>query len=119
MNEGQVRPGALETINRPLAAMRRAVIDDHEHALGEAVRLDAHELLDQRVERDDPVLRRAPIKDLGSPDIPRGEVAERASALVLSPRTRLSATRRRTRPRMAEWSSSSKHALMSASTIHS
>ena len=40
-------------------------------------------LLDECVERDDPVLRRAPVEDPGAPDVPRREVAERALALVL------------------------------------
>ena len=83
VHEDQVRPGALEAVDRALAAVRGAVVDDHEHALGVAVGLDGHELLDQRVERVDPVLRRAAVEEPGAADVPRGEVAERAFALVL------------------------------------
>jgi hypothetical protein len=66
-----------------LPAVRRAVVDDQEHASGVAVGLDGHELLDQRVERDDPVLRRAAIKQPRAADVSRGQIAQRALALVL------------------------------------
>lgn len=57
VDEDQVLPSALlETIDRAFPAVRAAVIDDHEHALRRAAGLDAHELLDQLVEQDDPVL---------------------------------------------------------------
>ena len=59
-----------------------AVLED-EHALCLAVRLDAHELLDELIKRLDPVLGRAPIEQLGSARVPRGQVAERTLALVL------------------------------------
>jgi hypothetical protein len=42
-----------------------------------------HELLDERVERDDPVLGGAAIEQLGAPRVPGGEVAQGAAALVL------------------------------------
>jgi hypothetical protein len=57
--------------------------DDQEDPLRLAVGLDAHELLDQRIERLDPVLGRAAIKDPGAPRVPRGQVAKRALAVVL------------------------------------
>ena len=63
--------------------MRGAVVDDHEHALRLAVWLDAHELLDQRVERDDPVLRRAAIEQLRASGVPGGQVAQRTASFVL------------------------------------
>ena len=42
-----------------------------------------HELVDERVERFDPVLGGAAVEDPRSPGVPAGEVAERALALVL------------------------------------
>ena len=76
-------PGALEAVDRALAAVRGAVVDDHEHALRLAVGLDRHELLDQRVERDDPVLGGAAIEQLRAAGVPSGEVAERTASFVL------------------------------------
>ena len=58
------------------------VVDDHEHASGVAVGLNAHELLDQLVERDDPVLLVAAIEQLGAFGVPRGEVTQSAAAFV-------------------------------------
>ena len=83
VHEDQVRPGALKAVDRALAAVRGAVVDDDEHALRRGVGLDVHELLDQRVERLDPVLGRAAVEDLRATDVPRGQVAERALPLVL------------------------------------
>jgi len=37
VNEDQVAPGALESVDRALPAVRGAVIDDHGHALRPAV----------------------------------------------------------------------------------
>jgi len=50
VDEDQVLPRALQPLDRCLAAVRGAVVDDHEHALRPAVGLDRHELLDERVE---------------------------------------------------------------------
>jgi len=75
VDEDQVRPGAL-TVDRPLPVVRGAVVSDHEHPLCLAVGLDAHELLDQRIERLDPILGRAAVKQLRAAR-PSGEVAER------------------------------------------
>ena len=82
VDEDQVRPCALEAVDRALAAVRGAVVNDHEHTLRLAVGLDAHELIDERIERDDPVLRRAAIEQPGAFGVPGGEVAERALASV-------------------------------------
>jgi hypothetical protein len=56
VDEDQVLPSALEPIDRTLAAVRGAVVDDHEDALGGGVGLDAHELLDERIEGSMPSL---------------------------------------------------------------
>jgi hypothetical protein len=59
------------------------LVDDHEHALRLAVRLDAHELLDQLVKGDDPILGGAAVKQLGAARVPRRQVTQRAASLVL------------------------------------
>ena len=63
--------------------MRGAVVDDHEHASGFAVGLDAHELLDQLLERDDPVLLLATVEQLRAAYVPGREVAQCAPPVVL------------------------------------
>jgi hypothetical protein len=73
----------LEAVDRALPAVRGAVVDDHEHPLRIAVGLDGHELLDELVQRDDPVGGGAAVEQLGALDVPGGEVAERALAVVL------------------------------------
>jgi hypothetical protein len=83
VDENQVLVSALEAVDRFRAAVRGAVVDDHEHALGLAVRLDAHELLDERVERDDPVLVGAAVEQPGAPGVPGCQVAQRAAPVVL------------------------------------
>ena len=83
VDDVQVWPAALEAVDRAFAAVRGAVVDDQEDALGAAVGVLRHELLDERVERHDPVLGGAAVEDLGAPCVPGGEVAECALALVL------------------------------------
>jgi hypothetical protein len=48
-----------------------------------AVGLDAHELVDELVKRDDPVLGGAAIKQPGAAGVPGGEIAQRAASVVL------------------------------------
>lgn len=98
MHHDHVRPGALEAVDRALAAVRGAVVDDHEHALRLGVGLDRHELLDECVEGLDPILGRAAVEDPDAADIPRGPVAERSLALVLVLDLLTLARRRRQRP---------------------
>jgi hypothetical protein len=64
---------ALKVCYRFLAAVRRAVADEHEDALGSAVALDVHELFDEFVERDDSVLVVAVVKQLRAAGLPRRE----------------------------------------------
>jgi hypothetical protein len=83
VDEDQVRPAAPQSVDRAPAAVGGAVVDDHEHALCLAVGRDRHELLDQLIERLDPVLGGAAVEDLRPAGIPGGQVAERSLALVL------------------------------------
>ena len=82
VDEGQVGPGALEAVDRALAAVGGAVVDDHDHALGVFVGVLGHELVDECVERFDPAPGGAAVEQLGASRVPAGEVAERALALV-------------------------------------
>jgi hypothetical protein len=83
VHHDQVRPGALEAVERALAAVGGAVVDDQEDALGAAVGVLGHELRDELIERLDTVLGGAAVEDLGTPGVPGGQVAERALPLVL------------------------------------
>ena len=82
VHEEQVLVPVSKAFDRFLAAVRGAVVDDHEHAPGLAVGLDAHELLDQRVERDDPVDGGAPIEQLRAACVPGRQVAQSPASLV-------------------------------------
>src|SRR3990170_8952857 len=79
--EGGMR--ALEPLDRGLTTVRGAVVDDPEHAPRRAVRLDAHDLLDQPPERLDAGLGLAAPEQPRPVDVPSGEVLERAAAVVL------------------------------------
>jgi len=83
VDEDQVLVSVLQAFDRCVAAVRGAVVDDHEHASGLAVGLDRHELLDQRVERLDPVFRGAAIEQLRAAGVPSSEVAQSAASFVL------------------------------------
>ncbi len=82
VDQAQVRPAALEPVDRLMAAVRGAVVDDPEHPLGGGVGLSHHHLVDEPVERFDaaPSLRAA--DQLGALDVPGAEIGERAAALV-------------------------------------
>ena len=83
VDDDQVRPGALEAVDRAFAAVRGAVVDDQEDALRLLVGVLGHELVDEGVEGLDAVLGSAAVEDLGVAGVPGGQVAERAHALVL------------------------------------
>jgi hypothetical protein len=83
VDEDQVLVSALEAFDRRLAAVRGAVVDDHERALRLAVRLDAHELRDEIVERDDPVLLVAAVEQLRAAGVLGREVAQSPAPVVL------------------------------------
>ena len=83
VDDDQVRPGPLESVDGAFAAMGRSVVEDDEHAVGSAVGLLAHELVDETVEGVDPVFGGAAVEKLGVCGVPGGEVAEGALAFVL------------------------------------
>ena len=66
-----------------LSAVRAAVVDHPEHALGPGVGLAGHDLLDQPVKRRDPGLLLAAAGQLTAVHVPGSEVAERATAVVV------------------------------------
>src|SRR6266568_7175809 len=83
VDEDEILVVALEAVNRALAAVGGAVVDDPEDAPGGGVGLPGHHLRDQAVERFDAALRLAAVEQLRPPDVPGGQVAERAHPLVL------------------------------------
>jgi hypothetical protein len=66
-----------------LAAVGRAVVDDPEEALGGAVRLDRHDLIDEAAERSDAGPGLAATEEASPMDVPAHDVLEGAKALVL------------------------------------
>ncbi len=74
MHEHEIRPRALQPLDRPLAAVRAAVIHDPEHAAGGGVRLAAHDLLDEAAERFDPACGFAAADHPAAAHVPRGEI---------------------------------------------
>jgi hypothetical protein len=53
MHENEVRPALLETVDRFLAPVDRAVVHDPEHPPGRGVGLGAHHLGNELIERVD------------------------------------------------------------------
>ena len=83
VDEDEVAPAALEPVDRALAAVVGAVVDDPEDAPGGGVGLLGHHLGDQVVEWFDAALGLAAVEQLRPPHVPGGQVAERAHPLVL------------------------------------
>jgi hypothetical protein len=83
VDEPQRGPLALEAVNRTLAPVAGAVVDDPEHPLGGGIGLDGHELFDETAERDDARGRLAPAHHPGPVHIVGGQVGERAAPVVL------------------------------------
>jgi hypothetical protein len=85
VHEHEVRPGAVEAVDRVLAAVDGAVVDDPEHALRGGVGLAGHDVGDERVERLVADLLRAVAEQaaLGVVDIHGSEVGQRPAPGVL------------------------------------
>ncbi len=86
--DGQVHelcggPGFGHAVDRGLAAVGGAVVDDPEHAPGARVGLGGHDLLDEPAERRDPGLLFAAADQPAAVNIPGGEVAQRPAAVVV------------------------------------
>src|SRR5712691_6348987 len=82
VDEDEVAPAALEPIDRALAAMVGAVVDDPEDAARGGVGLLGHDLPDEPIERLDPALGFAAPDHAAASHVPGVQVAERAHALV-------------------------------------
>jgi hypothetical protein len=80
--DGQVRPGALEAVDRAFAAVRGAVVDDQKAALSSVVGVFGHELIDKLIERLDAVFGGAAVEDLRALGVPTCEVAQGAPVEV-------------------------------------
>jgi hypothetical protein len=82
VDEDEVRPAALEPLDGLLAAVRGAVVDDPEDALGGGIGLLGHHLSDEPVERLDPCLGLRASEDSAAAHVPGGQVGERSAPLV-------------------------------------
>src|SRR5437773_5790062 len=83
VDEDQVAPTALEPLDRALAAVVGAVVDDPEDASCRGVGLLAHDLADEPVERLDPALGFAAADHAAAAHVPGVEVADGTHPLVL------------------------------------
>ena len=83
VDQNQIRPTPLETLNRFFPTMRGAVVDNPEYTLRGGIGLAAHDIPDQAVEGHNPGGGFAPPKELGAVHIPGSQIRERAGALVL------------------------------------
>lgn len=83
VDQAQVRPAALEPVDRGLATVGGAVVDHPVHPAGRGVGLDGHDLVDQPTERGDPGRWLAAAEQAGGMDVPGGQVGQRPTAVVL------------------------------------
>jgi hypothetical protein len=83
VDQAQVLVGALQPVDRGLAGVGGAVVDDPEDPAGRGVGLGAHHFLDQAPEGLDPGLLLYPAEEVGVVDVPSGEIGKGAAAAVL------------------------------------
>jgi len=83
VDEVQIRPTSLEPVDAALSAVRRAVVDDPKDATSRAIRFSAHDLVDQSIEGGDSGVAFTATEELGSVDIPGGQVSPGPLALVV------------------------------------
>ncbi len=76
-------PLEAEAIDRLLTAMARTIVHDPEDATGRTIRLLAHDLGDQTMERGDAGFRFTAAKDLGPLHVPGRQISPGLSPLVL------------------------------------
>ena len=67
-------PASPQALDASLTAVRGAVVHDPEHPRGGSVGLLLHDLGDETLEGTDPGFLLAAAKNLGTPDIPRGQI---------------------------------------------
>jgi MFS family permease len=82
VDQAQVPPAAFQPVDRGLAAVGAAIVDDPEHSLGRGVGLGSHDLGDQPAERVDARGGLHAAEQVGVVDIPGGQVRQRSAAVV-------------------------------------
>src|SRR5487761_805381 len=83
VDESEVAIRCLQPLDRPRAAVGRAVVDDPEDSLGRTIWLAPHDLVDQPSEGCDTGLLFQAAEELGAVNVPGSEVRERATPVVL------------------------------------
>src|SRR5215510_2839884 len=83
MHQNQIGVRLGQSTDRCVATMRRAIIDEPAAARRRAVGLPLHHLGNQATERHNARRRFTPPHDDSTPDIPGGQVLQRAAPLVL------------------------------------
>src|SRR5512132_4482569 len=82
VDQAQVPPAAFQPVDRGLAAVGAAIVDDPEHPLGRGVGLGSHDLGDQPAEWVDARGGLHAAEQVGVVDIPGGQVRQRSTAVV-------------------------------------
>src|SRR5215212_233691 len=82
VDQAQVPPAAFQPVDRGLAAVGAAIVDDPKHSLGRGVGLGGHDLGDQPAERVDASGGLAAAEQVGVVDIPGGQIRQRSAAVV-------------------------------------
>lgn len=100
VNEDEIRPAFREALDRRSTTVRRAVVDDPEHALGRGIGLLPHHVRDQVPKGHDAAFRLAAAEESGASHVPGGQIDQcpGASILMLDAH-RFSRTRRPARQR--------------------
>lgn len=83
VNELEMGPSFLEALDTALSAVRRSVVDDPKDATSRAIRFGAHDLVDQSIKGRDSGVALTATEELGSVDIPGGQVRPGPLALVV------------------------------------
>ena len=82
MNNNNLRPSALKSIDRGQASVRRSVVKNPENPSGQTVRFACHHVLDQTVKGYDPGFGLTPSEQLCPPHIPGCQIAQRPFSRV-------------------------------------
>ena len=82
MNQNGIRPFGSEAVSGPRSAVRGAIVGDKERTARGTIRLPAHDLRDEALERGDASLALATPEQPGAMYIPGGEISQRAGSRV-------------------------------------